>query len=572
MPLPLLLVVDDDGDALAHVEAQLLRRYGTEYRVERLGDPAQALRRLSDLAQTGEEVALVLVGLGVSDAATGGELLERVRQLHPDAKRALLVPPGAWADLPTAQAILDAMAVGRIDYYVERPAASRDEVFHEAIASFLLEWATDRRIVPHTVHIVGEEWSGRAYELRDVFQRCAAPHSFCLADSDKGRELLARAGPAARLPLMVLPDGSVLNDPSDDEIALAAGAPPDLDERTFDLIIVGAGPAGLSAAVYGASEGIRTVVVDEGGIGGQARSSSRIRNYLGFPKGLSGARLAEQAHEQASVFGASFLFMHEATALEREGGQLHVSLSDGRRLSAGLVILATGASYRRLGVPSLEALNGAGVFYGGTASEAQGLTAKDVYVVGGGNSAGQAALHLARYAREVTMVVRPRSLAAGMSHYLVREIEATPNVRVRTGTTVVGGGGDGRLEELVLRDGASGQADTVAADALFVLIGARPHTDWLPGEIARDAHGFLLTGDELSDEAWPLERRPLSHETSMPGVLAAGDVRRGSVKRVASAVGEGSIAIQLAQSLLPHERLHATPPKAMARSETAGGG
>jgi thioredoxin reductase (NADPH) len=319
------------------------------------------------------------------------------------------------------------------------------------------------------------------------------------------------------------------------------------------------------------SEGLRTLVVDEGGIGGQARSSSRIRNYLGFPKGLSGARLAAQAHEQASVFGASFSFMHEATALEREGGRLNVSLSDGRRLIAGLVVLATGASYRRLGVPSLEALNGAGVFYGGTASEAQGLTAKDVHVVGGGNSAGQAALHLARYAREVTMVVRARSLAAGMSHYLVREIEATSNLRVRTGTAVVGGGGDGRLEQLVLRDGASGREDTVAADALFVLIGARPHSGWLPAEIGRDAHGFLLTGDELSADTGPLERRPLSHETSMPGVLAAGDVRRGSVKRVASAVGEGSIAIQQAQSLLAYERLHGSPTKAAARSETAGG-
>ena len=473
MALPVLLSVDDDGDALAHVEAQLLQRYGMEYRVESLGDAEEALRRLTDLARAGEEVALVLVGLQISDAGTGGELLERARELHPDAKRALLVPPDvAWAEPPTAQAILDAMAVGRIDYYVGRPAASRDEVFHEAIAGFLLEWATDRRIVPHTVHIVGEEWSGRAYELRDVFQRCAAPHSFCLADSSKGRELLAKAGPKSSLPLMVLPDGTVLSDPSDNEIALAAGAPPDLDERTFDLVIVGAGPAGVRGRLR-RLRGTSDPCGRRGRYRGQARSSSRIRNYLGFPKGLSGARLAEQAHEQASVFGASFFFMHRATALEREGSHLNVSLSDGRRLTAEVILLATGASYRRLGVPSLEALNGAGVFYGGTASEAQGLTAKDVYVVGGGNSAGQAALHLARYAREVTMVVRAQSLAAGMSHYLVREIEATSNVRVRTGTTVVGGGGDGRLEELVLREGADGQAATVAADALFVLIGAR---------------------------------------------------------------------------------------------------
>jgi thioredoxin reductase (NADPH) len=388
------------------------------------------------------------VGKQVSDA-TGGELLGRVRQLHPHAKRALLVPSGAWAGQPTAAAILDAMAVGRIDYYVPRPAASHDEVFHEAVSSFLLEWATDRRVVPHTVHIVGEEWSGRAFELRDVFQRCAVPHDFCLADSDEGRELVAKAGPEAKLPLMVLPDGRALSDPSNTELAEAAGAPLALEEHAFDLVIVGAGPAGLSAAVYGASEGMRTLVVDEGGIGGQARSSSRIRNYLGFPKGVSGARLAEQAYEQASVFGASFVFFHRATGLDRLREGLNVSLSDGRRISARAVILATGASYRRLGIPSLEALNGAGVFYGGAASEAHGLSGKDAYIVGGANSAGQAALHLARYARRVTLVVRAQSLEAGMSHYLVREVEATPNVEVRTGTAVVGGGGEGRLQELV---------------------------------------------------------------------------------------------------------------------------
>jgi len=330
MPFPLLLAVDDDGDGLDDVEAQLLQRYGAEYRVEALCDPSQALRRLTELVRAGEAVALVLVGMRVADASTGGELLERVRQLDPDAKRALLVPPEAWADPPTAQAILDAMAVGRIDYYVARPAGSRDEVFHAAIASFLLEWATDRQVMPQTIHIVGEEWSGRAYELREVFQRCAAPHAFCLADSDKGRELLARAGPHARLPLMVLPDGTSMSDPSDDELAVAAGAPLDLEERFYDLIIVGAGPAGLSAAVYGASEGLRTLVVDEGGIGGQARSSSRIRNYLGFPKGVGGARLAKEAHEQASVFGASFFFMHEATFLSaREADSACRCLMDG---------------------------------------------------------------------------------------------------------------------------------------------------------------------------------------------------------------------------------------------------
>jgi thioredoxin reductase (NADPH) len=347
----------------------------------------------------------------------------------------------------------------------------------------------------------------------------------------------------------VLPDGRVISDPSDAEIAEIAGAPAGLEEQTFDLLIVGAGPAGLSAAVYGASEGLRILGVDAAGIGGQARSSSLIRNYLGFGRGVSGSRLAEEAFQQASSFGASFLFMHRVVVLDRSGDSFEATLSDGRRVVASAVILATGASYRRLGIESLEELNGAGVFYGGPTSEAPGLTGKEVYVLGGGNAAGQAALHLARYAGRVTVVARAPSLDLGMSHYLVQAVEATPNVEVRTGTTVVGGGGEGHLQQLVLHDG-TGVDDTVAADALFVLIGARPQTDWLPPEIARDEYGFLLTGDDVPAESWPLDRRPLSLETSMPGVLASGDVRHASVKRVAAAVGEGSVAVQLVHRLV----------------------
>lgn len=550
MSLPVLLVIDGDLDALRDVEAQLVRRYGHDYRVASASDPEDALRQLAELADAGGELALVLAAESLA-GVTGGGVLERARQLHPHAKRGLMVAWGALADRPTAQAILDSIALGRIDYYVPMPADSPDEVFHHTISTFLLEWATEQRKVPHTVHIIGEEWSGRAYELRETFERCAAPHTFCLADSDEGRELLAKAGPDVKLPVMVMPDGRALSDPSNAEIAEAAGTPADFDERDFDVVIVGAGPAGLSAAVYSASEGLRTLVVDEGGIGGQARSSSLIRNYLGFPRGVSGNRLAEQAYEQASVFGASFVFMNRATTLGRSGEQLTLSLADDRRVSAAVVILATGASYRRLGVPSLEALNGAGVFYGGPASEAHALSGQDVFIAGGGNSAGQAALHLARYARRVTLVVRGASLETGMSHYLIQEIQATPSIDVRTGTTVVGGGGDGRLRELVLREAATGGDDeTVAADALFVLIGAHPHTDWLPHDITRDRHGFLCTGEDLpNDHPWPLARRPFALETSMPGVLAAGDVRHGSVKRVASAVGEGSVAVQLVHTL-----------------------
>jgi thioredoxin reductase (NADPH) len=552
MRLPVLLAVDEDRDALDEVAAQLVQRYGHDYRIESRCDPDDALRTLRELADEGEDVALVLAASSLSSAA-GRHLLEHVRRLHPHAGRALLVPAGVWSDQPTADAIRDAMALGRIDYYVPRPAGVLDEVFHEAVSSFLHEWARERQVVPQTVHIVGETWSGRAYELREVLEQCAAPHAFCLAASKEGRELLARAGRDPKLPVMVLPDGRVLSDPSNAEIAEVVGAPAELEEGDFDLAIVGAGPAGLSAAVYGASEGLRVLVVDQGGIGGQARSSSLIRNYLGFPMGISGSRLAERAFDQAVAFGASFLLMHRVSGLAHSDGRLTVSLEDGRQVSARAVILATGATYSRLDVPALEELRGAGVFYGGPGSEAPALRGKTAYIIGGGNSAGQAALHLARYARVVTLVVRAPSLGVGMSHYLVRTVQATPNVEVRTGTTVVGGGGDGRLEQLVLRDGG-GEEDTVAADALFVLIGARPHIDWLPPELARDSDGFLLTGADLDGHDWPLERRPLPFETSMPGVLAAGDVRHASVKRVASAVGAGAIAVQLVHSLLGEEQ------------------
>jgi thioredoxin reductase (NADPH) len=325
----------------------------------------------------------------------------------------------------------------------------------------------------------------------------------------------------------------------------------------FDLVIVGAGPAGLSAAVYGASEGFDTLVVDEGGIGGQATSSSLIRNYLGFPRGVSGRRLAQQAYQQAWVFGASFSFMQSVTDLRRDQDGLFVTLSDSGRVRARAVLLATGADYRRLGVPALEALNGAGVFYGGPAPEAPAMVDQDVYVLGGANSAGQAALYLARYARRVTLVVRAQSLDARMSDYLVRQVEATPKLQVRLGTEIVGGGGDGWLEHLVLRDRAGGSEETVDADGLCLMIGARPHTEWLPPEVERDAGGYVLTGTDLGDDhAWPLDRNPFLLETSMPGVFAAGDVRHGSVQRVASAVGEGSVAIQLLHRLFAADRLH----------------
>jgi thioredoxin reductase (NADPH) len=550
--LPAIVAVAEDPDVFEAVRTQLVERYAHHYRIECLRDPDDTVDLLETLGDGGVDVALLLAAQSAVEA-TDGALLDTARRRYPQAKRALLVPALAWTDARTAATIRAAMTLGRVDHFVLEPGPPPDEVFHEAVQSFLLEWARERRLVPQTVHIVGEEWSGRAYELRDVFEKCAVPHAFCLADSDQGREFLAKAGPDAQLPLMALPDGRVLSDPSNAEIAAAAGAPETLEETTSELLVVGSGPAGLSAAVYGASEGLRVLVVDAGGIGGQARSSSLIRNYLGFAKGVSGSRLAEQAYDQASAFGASFVFMHRATALGRVGDDFTLTLEDSRSIRAQAVILAMGASYQRIGIPELEELSGAGVFYGGPASEAPALTGMDVCVVGGGNSAGQAALHLARYARRVTILVRAGALGAGMSHYLVQAIEAAPTIEVRTGTVVSAGGGEGRLERLVLRDVTTGAEETVATDALFILIGARPLTDWLPPELAKDEHGFLLTGEDVGG-AWPLERPPFSLETSMPGVIAIGDVRHGSVKRVAAAVGEGAIAVQFVHRLLAEER------------------
>jgi thioredoxin reductase (NADPH) len=554
MSAPVLLAVDSDPDALRDLNAALCSRYREDYRIECTGSPEDALALMERLAAAHEDVALVLAGETL-DGMSGSDLLESARRLHPHAKRGLLIAWGEWGVPATGQAIYDSISSGRIDHYVLRPSPPPDELFHHAISGWLLEWAESQRVSPYTINIVGESWTGRAYELRELLSSCAMPHAFSLADSHDGRRLVDQAGGAGGLPLVIFPNGEIMRDPTNIQMVEAIGSDVNPAEVNFDLVIVGAGPAGLSAAVYGASEGFNTLVVDQGGIGGQATSSSLIRNYLGFARGVSGRRLARQAWEQAWVFGANFSFMQRVTNLQRDDAGLAVTLSDVGCVRTRAVLLATGASYQRIGIPSLEALSGAGVFYGGTASEASSMAGRDVYVVGGANSAGQAALHLARYATRVTLLVRAGSLADGMSSYLVRQVEATPNVEVRLGAEVVDGGGAGVLEHLVVRDRESGREETVAADGLFLLIGARPHTDWLPPEIARDDRGFVMTGSALSGDDWPLDRRRFDLETSVPGVFAAGDVRSGSVKRVASAVGEGSIAIQTLHQLFEVERL-----------------
>src|SRR3954454_4308940 len=414
---PVLVAVDDHPGLLRDVERELRHRYATDYRICCLSSTGEALATLQNLAAAGEQVAVVLAG-EVLAGAPGTELLAEVRPLFSHALRVLLIGWGRIGDEQTGDAIFEAIARGRMDHYLVRPARPPDEQFHLAMSSFLLTWAEAMRRAPHTIEVVGETWSGRAYELRDVLERCALPHRFHLAGSDEGRVVLAGVGASTKLPVLVMPDGHILEDPSDTDIARASGTAVDAGGDQYDLVIVGCGPSGLSAAVYGASEGLRTLVVDSGGLGGQATASSSIRNYLGFPRGVSGGELARRAYEQAWVFGARFAFMQRVTDLRREGDGLVVALQTGGVVVGRAVVLAMGASYRRLGVEPLEALRGAGVFYGAAAAEAPLVAEEEVYIVGGANSAGQAVLHLARHARRVRLVVRAPTVEAGMSDYL----------------------------------------------------------------------------------------------------------------------------------------------------------
>jgi thioredoxin reductase (NADPH) len=553
-----LLAVDDDPNALGRIEHELRQRYGSYYRVACEDSPEAGMRTLQELRAAGEDVAVVLVDQWMP-GMTGVEFLTHTRQLYPGAKRALLFERG---NRTTREPILQGMALGQIDYYVPKPERAPDEEFHRCLTQFLDEWAREHRPASVAVQIVGDPWAARSHELRDLLGRSGIPQAFAAADSKEGQELLTRMEKtSAQLPVVVVFDRLALVDPSNAEMADAFemispfGLNTLPDVRNFDLVIIGAGPAGLAAAVYGASEGLRTVVVERETFGGQAGTSSLIRNYLGFSRGVSGSELAWQAYQQAWLFGASFRLARQATALHHRGERLVVSLSDGTEVAGRMVIVTTGVSYRHLGVPSLEALQGAGVLYGAAVTEAQGMKGQEVYVVGGGNSAGQAARHLSKHARHVTLLARGESLASSMSQYLIKELEAAENIQVRVNTQVIDGGGKGRLEHLVLEDCATKRTEMVPAAALFVLIGARPHTRWLPEEVMRDERGYVITGNDLLrdgslPEGWPLERPPMLLETSVPGVFAAGDVRCGSVKRVASAVGEGSIAIQMVHKYL----------------------
>ena len=549
MDKPIIMAVDGDAEVLRRIERELRTRYAADYEIICEPSAEGALQRLTALKTAGSEVALLLAADWMPEMP-GIEFLTCAHELHPHAKRALTTTiHDYWANFPFTQAILHAITLRQIDHYIFKPHTAPDERFHKSITELLEGWSSQHRGRLELGQIVGEPWAARSHELRDLFQRNRIAYGFYDVQSAQGQALLRHAqaldGP---FPVVILFGERVLRDPSNVELADAITGHIRPEQGLYDLTIVGAGPAGLSAAVYGASEGLRTVVIERQAIGGQAGMSSLIRNYLGFPLGISGGDLAARAWNQAWMFGARFSFMRQVAGLRVEGDSRIVVLSDGTEIASRAVVLAMGVTYRRLGIPQLDALTGAGVFYGATGTEAQALQGQQVCVAGGGNSAGQAALHLGKFAERVTMLVQGNSLAESMSEYLMSEIAASANIDVRLRTQVIDGGGRQRLEDLVLQDLASGATETLPTAALFVLIGAEPHTAWLPPAIARDRQGFVLTGTELladgNDVEWPLPRSPLLLETSVPGVFSAGDVRHGSVKRVASAVGEGAIAVR----------------------------
>ena len=550
-----IVIVSRDPGTREILDRELSKRYGADYQIVVCARPAELAPWMRDLRAAGLPVALVIGGVGAQDR-DGIEVLSAIRAIDPTALRVAAV---GWGDWQAMRSVFDAVTLGTLDHWVNRPVQAPAEEFHRSITEFLREWGSQRGGGFELVRVIGPRWSARSQELRDLFARHRIPAGFYDATSERGRQLLHELGlESAELPVVVLrfaPERPALVNPSNREIADAFGLmTPISPGEVFDVAVVGAGPAGLAAAVYASSEGLQTVMVEDEAVGGQAGTSSMIRNYPGFSQGISGATLAQETRRQAWAFGTTFLYMRRVKGLSRHDGRYRLRLSDGSVLAARTVIIATGAAYRRLGIPALEDLQGRGVFYGAAVSEAPAMRGRSVFVAGGGNSAGQTALHLAKWASQVTILVRAGTLADSMSDYLIREIGAAPNVNVCYHVQVADGTGTGHLESLVLRDTASGARRSVPADALFVLIGSQPRTQWLGEAIARDQRGFILTGPDLpvgtGGRRWHPARRPLPLETSLPGVFAAGDVRHGSVKRIASAVGEGAATIPLVHRFL----------------------
>ena len=539
LTLPVIMVVDDEPMSLAELLDALSRRYGADYRVVSYLSPQEAIEECKRMRTDGEQLALIIADQWMP-GMNGIDVLRRAHEIHPTAQRALLV---SWGDRRATPAILQGCAFGQLENYLQKPWSPPEVHLYPAVGEFLSDWTRAHGPRMELVRVVGAHPSSRSQELRDLLERNGIPHGFHAANSDEGKHLLRTTGrDASGLPVVILLDGLVLVDPSNAELLDSLGAS-NLDERECDLAIVGAGPAGLATAVYGASEGLRTIVIEREAIGGQAGTSSLIRNYLGFPRGISGGELAQRAYQQAWLFGTKYVLAREVSRLQPKRVDRILTLSDGTEITARAVVIASGAAYRRLGVPELERFAGAGLFYTAP-GDARVLKDKLVVVAGGGNSAGQAVVHLSKSARRVTLVVRGRSLDEGMSDYLVQEIRSRPNVEVRVETEVVGGAGDAALDRVVLEHLTRKTREVAAIDALFVLIGVQPRTEWLAGTLQRDPRGFIVTGQDLDRTSSRTGREPMPLETSLPGVFAVGDVRLGSTKRIASAVGEGAMAVQ----------------------------
>jgi thioredoxin reductase (NADPH) len=547
MTKPVLLTVDDDADVLSAITRDLRRHYGRDYRILRADSGLAALTLLRELKDRQEPVALVLSDQRMPKM-DGVTLLSEAMPLHPRSKRALLT---AYAD---TEAAIGAINRSQVDYYLLKPWDPPEEKLYPILDELLDDWRATFRPGYAGVRVVGDRWSAPGHRVRDFLARNQVPYQFLdVESSDDARALGAGIDPS-RLPLVILPGGARFMAPEPSEIAEKIGLTARAKERFYDLAIVGAGPAGLACAVYGGSEGLHTVLIEREAPGGQAGTSSKIENYLGFPAGVSGAELARRAVTQARKFGVEILTPQEATALRIEGPYKHLRLSDGSEISCHVLLLAMGVSWNRLPASGVDRLTGSGVYYGAAATEALLAKGQPVYMVGAGNSAGQAAMYFKDFADQVVLVVRGDSLSAKMSHYLVDRIESTDNIKVRLNTEVRACHGDEHLETLELWNRQTDQVDSVPAKYLFVFLGAAPRTDWLRDVVACDARGFVLTGSDLDAKThlrdWPLERAPYLLETNVPGVFACGDARRASVKRVASAVGEGSIAVHFMHQIL----------------------
>jgi thioredoxin reductase (NADPH) len=547
---PILFAIDDDTDVLRAVERDLRRQYGEHYRVMRASSGTSALEALEQLKTRNSAVALFLVDQRMPQM-TGVEFLERAIPLFPSAKRVLLT---AYSD---TEAAIRAINTARVDYYLLKPWDPPEECLYPVLDDLLADWQASFRPPFEGIRVVGHRWSPEAFQIRDFLARHQVPYHWLdvEADAEAKSFLEGEDGGAASLPLVVLADGDRLVKPSRSELAEKIGFRTQAEKPFYDLVIVGGGPSGLAAAVYGASEGLRTLMVEGEAPGGQAGTSSRIENYLGFPSGLSGADLTRRAVTQAQRFGVEILTPQEAKALRVEESYRILTLGDEREVSCHSLLIATGVSYRKLDVPGVERLTGAGIYYGAAMTEAMACRDEDVFIVGGANSAGQAAMFFSKYARRVILVVRGDSLNKGMSQYLIDQLGATPNIEVWYHANVAEAHGEHHLESIDVHDSEAGETNNHPARSLFILIGAQPRTGWLEGAVQRDERGFIPTGPALMPDGkrpkgWPLDRDPFLLETSVPGVFAAGDVRQGSVKRVASGVGEGSIAISFIHQYL----------------------